>query len=129
MLISPQSVFFSAWQLAFNPSNLCYNATTTRKMQDKTKDLAYHSPPAHLLNKDDMPAYPDPESMPGNMPPTKANSQMSSKQESNVELVSVNGHTEVSEDGEPEYPSSWRLAVIMLGLCFAVFCMALVCKR
>jgi hypothetical protein len=67
-------------------------------------------------------------SMPDDMPPDQENYQLSSKQEDKVESVYVKEDTEVPEDSEPEYPSSWKLAVIMLGLCFAVFCMALVCK-
>ena len=31
-----------------------------------------------------------------------------------------------SKEAEPEYPTSWKLAMITIALCLSVFCMALV---
>lgn len=99
-------------------------------MQDKPKDLtSLNELPANSPNNDGIQASPKLGLMPGDMSPDQANCQLFSKPEHKLESASVKEDTEALEDAEPEYPSSWKLAVIMLGLCFAVFCMALVCKH
>lgn len=35
-------------------------------------------------------------------------------------------HSHEDAEPEPEYPTSWRLALIVIGLCLSIFCMALV---
>lgn len=99
----------------------------TKTMQDKPKDIACLSElladsPIHS----GIQASPDLKSMPSDTSSDREGCQLSSKQEDKVESVSVKEDNGGLEDDEPEYPSSWKLAVIMVGLCFAVFCMALV---
>lgn len=99
-------------------------------MHDNIKVFADLSElPAGSSKHGGIQASPDLKSMWSDMFPDQAGYQVSSKKEDKAESVSVKEDTGGLEDGELQYPSSWKLAIIMLGLCFAVFCMALVRER
>lgn len=99
-------------------------------MLDNPKDLTGISElPADSPNHGGVQESPDLNSMSSDMSPDPEGYQVSSKQENKTDSMSVKEDTGGLQDGETEYPSSWKLAIIMLGLCFAVFCMALVRER
>lgn len=99
-------------------------------MLDNPKDLTGISElPADSPTHGGVQESSDLNSMSSDMSPDPEGYQVSSKQENKTESMSVKEDTGGLQDGETEYPSSWKLAIIMLGLCFAVFCMALVRER
>jgi hypothetical protein len=58
-------------------------------------------------------------------------SEIHSTQEKNetpvaAQVVEEEKEDAAAEEPEPEYPTSWKLAMITIALCLSVFCMALV---
>jgi hypothetical protein len=45
---------------------------------------------------------------------------------SNMQQEENKNENSVKQEEAPEYPPTWKVALTMAGLCFAIFCMALV---